>query len=153
MSDLLPESWRVEEMNAQSPSQRGGPRCGLVMDILIWLECFATLASVITSKRPEKAPYLFAYARMIIRARRNIKGAKVRQPRVGSHPLGNRLNQSYNHAVYLINQWPTNVDTHIVHICSMCCQGPHPASQCSRPCCILMALPPQTVTPRITPRL
>ena len=44
MSKLLPDSWRVEEMNTQSSSQRGGPCCGLVTYILIWLECFATLA-------------------------------------------------------------------------------------------------------------
>ena len=66
MSELLPDSWRVEEMNTQSPSQKGGPHCGLVTDILIWLECFATLASVITSKHSNKTLHLFAYVRTIV---------------------------------------------------------------------------------------
>ena len=74
MSELLPDSWWVEEMNIQLPNQKGGPRHGLVTDILIWLECFATLASVITSKHPDKAPHLFAYTRTIVRASRNFEG-------------------------------------------------------------------------------
>ena len=41
-------------MNTQLPNQREGPRRGLVTDILIWLECFATLVSVITSKHPDR---------------------------------------------------------------------------------------------------
>ena len=221
MSELLPDSWRVEEMNTQSLSQRGGPRRGLVTDILIWLECFATLASVITSKHPDKAPHLFAYARTIVRASRNFEGlawvsydtnfrrqaanqkswdwgnidpamfneafcgraklkprckhclsdqhefqdcplvppttTEVRLPRAGSRPLGNHLNQSYVELCGLFNKPVANecryTDCKYAHICSLCRQGPHPASQCSRPRRTLLALPPQTVTPRITPRL
>ena len=58
-SELLPDSWGVDEMNKKSPSQRGGTHRGLVTDILIWQECFATLASVITTKHLDKAPHLF----------------------------------------------------------------------------------------------
>ena len=83
--------------------------------------------------------------------------AEVRQPRAGSRPHGNRLNQSYVELCGLFNKPVANkcryTDCKYAHICSLCHQGPHPASQCSRPCSSLLALPPQTVTPRITPRL
>ena len=85
--------------------------------------------------------------------------AEVRHPQTGSRSLGNRLNQSHNHFELcgLFNKPVANKCRYTVckyaHICSLCRQGPHQASQCLRPCHSLLALPPQTVTPRITPRL
>ena len=81
--------------------------------------------------------------------------AEVWQPRAGSRPLGNRLN--HVELCGLFNKPVANkcrcTDCKYAHICSLCHQGPYPASQCSRPCRTLLALPPQTVTPTITLRL
>lgn len=71
MSELLPNSWRSEELDplAKSLSCRQS-----VTDIMVWMECFCTLAAVIASKYLDKSPQLFAYARTIVRASRNFEG-------------------------------------------------------------------------------
>ena len=69
MQELLPESWRSE------PQQTGGASRtvarGPVRDFKLWTECYGTLARVLTTAYPEKAPHLMAYLRMMAWASRN----------------------------------------------------------------------------------
>ena len=75
MWELLPELWHVD-----SASQSGccphtkRPRRGMVTDILVWAECYATMAAILSAAYPNKAPHFFAYLRTITRASRNFEG-------------------------------------------------------------------------------
>lgn len=51
------------------------PRRGLVIDITLWTECYASLVEVLTQKYPEKAPQFMCYLRTIVRASPNFEGA------------------------------------------------------------------------------
>eukprot|EP00731_Ephydatia_muelleri_P001233 Em0001g1233a len=76
MADLLPDAW-LEEPNTGNDglsATRWFVRRALISDITIWLEGFARLASVITSKHPTKAAEMWAYQSSIIRAARNFDG-------------------------------------------------------------------------------
>ena len=70
MRELLPESWRSESQPSSAAQQKGQPQ-GPITDFQVWAECFATLAGVLTTVFPEKAPHLLAYLRIIARASRN----------------------------------------------------------------------------------
>ena len=81
MAELRPDSWRMEELlclqplaPGQCPGSLPRPRKRPVTDILTWIECFSVMAAVITSKYPEKAPQLFSYSRMIVRASQTFEG-------------------------------------------------------------------------------
>ena len=80
MAELLPDSWRMEELLYQQSSVPGQcpgplrPRKRPVTDILTWMECFAVMAAIITSKNSEKASQLFAYSRTIVRASQIFEG-------------------------------------------------------------------------------
>lgn len=69
--ELLPESWQVE-MEACCHAKR--PRRSLVTDISVWTECYATMAAILSSAYPEKAPHLFSYLRIITKASRTFEG-------------------------------------------------------------------------------
>ena len=81
MAELCPDSWRMEEFlclqllaPGQCPGSLPRPRKKPVTDILTWIECCSVMAAVVTSKYPEKAPQLFSYLRMIIRATQTFEG-------------------------------------------------------------------------------
>ena len=74
MAELCPDSWRMDEL---PPVQGVGlRRLGKkpVTDIQLWLECFAIMAAIITSKYPEKSPHMFAYLRTIVKANQTFDG-------------------------------------------------------------------------------
>ena len=71
--ELLPETWQLETDGACCHSK--WPRCSLVTDIGIWTECYATMAAILTSAFPAKAPYFFIYLRTITKASRNFEGS------------------------------------------------------------------------------
>ena len=75
MVDLIPDSWRLQEEEPskcchQSKRQRRGP----VTDILLWVECYATMVEVLATKYPSKMPGLMSYQRTIVRAHRTFQG-------------------------------------------------------------------------------
>ncbi len=74
MAELLPEAWHQEDELSSSCCQATKPRRGLLTDITIWTECFATLAAVLTTHYPVYAPQFLAYLRTIVRASRNFEG-------------------------------------------------------------------------------
>ena len=76
MAELLPEYWGADEpeshccSNQLSKPSRRGP----VKDILVWLDCYASLVSVLCSAHPLKFHHFMAYQRTIIRAHRMFVG-------------------------------------------------------------------------------
>ena len=73
MWELLPESWQVEMEGTCCHSKR--PRRSLMTDINVWTECFATMAAILASAFPSKAPHLFAYLRTITKASRTFESS------------------------------------------------------------------------------
>ena len=76
MAELLPECWGADEpeshccSNQLSKPSRRGP----VKDILVWLDCYASLVSVLCSAHPLKFHHFMDYQRTIIRAHRMFVG-------------------------------------------------------------------------------
>ena len=79
MSELLPETWQVKTNATLIQSALGlAPglrrRKGPVTDILQWVQCFATLASVLASAYPSKVPELMAYLATIVKCWQEFEG-------------------------------------------------------------------------------
>ena len=77
MLELLPETWLLQQdMPAgQNPllvhfKRQKGP----VSDILQWVQCYATLASVLASAYPQKISELLAYMSTIVKCSREFEG-------------------------------------------------------------------------------
>ena len=75
MSELIPDSWRFsdEETKCCHAPRRLSKR-GPITNILLWLDCYSTMASVLISKYSDKAQELWAYQRTIILAERDYEG-------------------------------------------------------------------------------
>ena len=73
MYELLPETWRAEEPK-ESCCRSTRPKRGLVTDITLWTECYASLVAVLATKHPDKTPHFMGYLRTIVRASRNFEG-------------------------------------------------------------------------------
>lgn len=75
MAELVPDSWRYQEEESnkcchQSKRQQRGP----VSDILLWVECYASLVEILCTGYPDKTPGFMAYQRTIVRAQRSFLG-------------------------------------------------------------------------------
>ena len=73
ISELLPDTWNIQEEERGCCSHcitRRGP----VTDILVWLECFAALEAVLSTKYPDKVTHFMAHQRTIIKAQRCFVG-------------------------------------------------------------------------------
>ena len=70
MHELLPDTWRMEDQR-DSCCRSTRPKRGLVTDIALWTECYASLVAVLATKHPDKAPQFMCYLRTIVRASRN----------------------------------------------------------------------------------
>ena len=73
MSELLPDTWNIQEEERGCCSRRTTRR-GPVTDILVWLECFAALVAVLSMKYPDKVTHFMTYQRTIIKAQRCFVG-------------------------------------------------------------------------------
>ena len=75
MGELLPDSWYSQEQEEQKCcQQRQTPWRGPVSDILLWVECFSTLVSVLSTRYLQKTPQLMAYQQTILKAHRFFMG-------------------------------------------------------------------------------
>ncbi len=63
MAELLPEAWRQEADRGESCCHTPRPSRGLITDVTVWAECYATMAALLASHYPGKAPHLLAYLR------------------------------------------------------------------------------------------
>ena len=73
MSELLPDTWNIQEEERGCCSRRTTRR-GPVTDILVWLECFAALVAVLSTKYPDKVTHFMTYQRTILKAQRCFVG-------------------------------------------------------------------------------
>jgi hypothetical protein len=74
MTELLPDTWRLQEEDVGCCHQRQGQRKGPVTDILVWVECYASLVAVLASGHPKKMQEFMAYMRSIVKAHRTFTG-------------------------------------------------------------------------------
>lgn len=75
MAELVPDAWQyTQEETKCCHSTRRHPRRGPVTNILLWLDCFSTLATVLMTRYNDKASELWAYQRTIITAQRDFDG-------------------------------------------------------------------------------
>ena len=72
---LVPDSWRFQdEEQSKCCHQNRCLRRGPVTDILLWIECYASMVAVLSSGFPQKTPELMAYQKTIVRAYRSFSG-------------------------------------------------------------------------------
>lgn len=76
MVELVPDTWRYgeEEGSRCCHQSRRSSRRAPVNDILLWLECYTTMAAILISQYPSKAAELLAYQRTILCAHRDFEG-------------------------------------------------------------------------------
>lgn len=76
MSELLPSYWRQEEPESHCCGGHlaHGIKRSPVTDILVWLDCYASLVAVLCSAHPNKIGHLMMYQKIIIKAQRSYVG-------------------------------------------------------------------------------
>ena len=74
MTELLPDTWRLQEEDSGCCRQRRSQQKGPVTDILVWVECYTSLVTVLASRYPSKTPDLMAYMKTIVKAHRSFMG-------------------------------------------------------------------------------
>ena len=71
--ELFPESWQLEAQGSCCHTKR--PRRSAITDLALWTECYATMAAILVTAFPDKAPHLFSYLRTITKASRTFEGS------------------------------------------------------------------------------
>ncbi len=74
MGELMAESWRTQEDDQNDCCHQRHTRKGPVTDILLWVDCFASMVSVLSTRYPDKMPQLMAYQQTIVKAHRTLVG-------------------------------------------------------------------------------
>ena len=74
MSEFLPDSWRSQEEEQKCCHQRRVHRRGPVTDILLWVECFSSMVTILSSRFEGKTPHFMAYQQTIVKAHRAFTG-------------------------------------------------------------------------------
>ncbi len=54
--DMSADTWRLQEEESRCCHHRRGQRRGPVKDILIWIECYSSLISTLTTQYPQNTP-------------------------------------------------------------------------------------------------
>ncbi len=127
MSDITADD------DGAAPTRPGGSSRPPVTSISQWVEKFSVMASILTSRFPEKAPEFFAYQASIVRAERNYEGkqwviydrqfrreALARKDLNWSAPNPRLYNEAFTGRARAIPR------------CSYCLQDDHMASSCPR---------------------
>ena len=74
MAELLPDTWKLMEEEPGSCHQRRSQHRGPITDILVWIECYASMVSVLAIGYPSKTPQLMSYQKTIVKAHRTFTG-------------------------------------------------------------------------------
>ena len=77
MSELVPDSWRLMDDDAGTKCchlPRRVSRRMPVTDIMLWLECYSTLVTVLSTQYPDKSVEFWVYQSTILRAHRDFEG-------------------------------------------------------------------------------
>ena len=77
MAELVPDSWcfQEEEEASKCCHQPKRHRQGPITNILLWVECYASMVEVLCSAHPEKVGGFLSYLRTIVRA--HIRGRRL----------------------------------------------------------------------------
>ena len=73
IGELLPETWQLESEGTSCHSKR--PRRSLVTEISLWMECYATMAAILSAAFLAKASHFFTYLRTITKTSRTFEGS------------------------------------------------------------------------------
>ena len=75
MAELVPEFWRFQEEEQKCCHQvNRTPRRGPVTDILLWVECFASMVDILYRKYPDKTSHFMTYLKTIVHAHKSFIG-------------------------------------------------------------------------------
>ena len=74
MAQLLPDTWKLMEEEPGCCHQRRSQRRGPITDILIWIECYTSMVSVLATRYPSKTSQLMSHQKTIIKAHRTFTG-------------------------------------------------------------------------------
>ena len=77
MREMLPDAWHTEDPSSSCCRSSHPKRGGLITDILLWVEGYALLVAVLSTKHPSKTTQFMAYLRTIEHASRNFEGAAL----------------------------------------------------------------------------
>ena len=75
MQKLLPESWQVADQELEGPENRARGSRRRVLDIKVWVQCFACYMGVIATGRPQRIPELLVYLVQIVRVNQEFEGS------------------------------------------------------------------------------
>lgn len=74
MRELPPETWCTDDTLESCCRAAHPKRVGMITDILLWIECYASMVAVLMSKYPDKAPQFMCYLKSVIHASWNLEG-------------------------------------------------------------------------------
>ena len=74
ISELIPGSWKLTEETLSCCQHTRATRRSSVTDILLWIECYSTLVTVLSSPFPTKVLQLISYQKTIVKAHRTYAG-------------------------------------------------------------------------------
>ena len=100
MHELLPESWQTAEQEMETPPRNSSRH--RILDIKIWVQCFACYRGVVAIKSPQRIPELLAYLIQIVRVNQEFEGSGwaaydetfCRQAAVSGNQQWSKLNSS-----------------------------------------------------------
>lgn len=75
MREMFPNAWVMNDQPISCCCSSKLRRGKLVMDIHLWVEGYASLVAVLTTKHPDKAPHFMAYLETILHVSRNFEGS------------------------------------------------------------------------------
>ena len=75
MREMLPDAWVMDDQPTSCCRSSKPRRGGLITDIQLWVEGYASLVAALTTKHPDKAPHFMAYLKTIVHASRNFEGS------------------------------------------------------------------------------
>ena len=134
MSELVPDSWRLAEDDTSTKcchQPRRASRRTLVTDILLWLECYSTLATVITTRYPDKCAELWAYQATIIKAHRDVEGdAWVTYDMCYRRQAANSKSLDWSQIDFTLYNQTFAGKARIKHRCGWCLSEYHPTHNC-----------------------
>ena len=136
MYEPLPESWLVTEGNEGASSGQAKAVClfpkrrkAPVTDALVWEQCFAAMAGVLSTKYPTKVPEFMAYQALIVKCSRDYEGIgwvlyDRAFRRAGGGDEGPELLNPTLHSLCLAGRARRN------KFCSACLSDNHSVEQC-----------------------
>ena len=74
MADLKPSSWLLHNEESEKAAFPFKKKKEPVTDILVWIQCYAAMATILAEHHPSKLPHLLAYQSTIVRCAQCYQG-------------------------------------------------------------------------------